>query len=146
GKRRNWAWLAHGKNNSTMQQTLPPERERAYLREVVDTISGATGQKIHGWLGPGLSESFETPKLLHELGLSYVLDWTADDQPFALNIPGMLSVPYSVELNDVNLFLTNAQTGEQFVQTIVDQLDRLYIEGERSGRVMTLALHPFVSG
>jgi hypothetical protein len=29
-----------------------------------------------------------------------VLDWTNDDQPHPLTVPGMLSVPYSVELKD----------------------------------------------
>src|SRR5690606_877245 len=28
----------------------------------------------------------------------YVLDWTTDDQPYPLNVPGMISVRYSVEL------------------------------------------------
>ncbi len=37
----------------------------------------------------------ETPKILKDLGLSYVLDWCADDQPFPLNVPGMISVPYA---------------------------------------------------
>lgn len=146
GRRRDWAWVAHGKNNSIMQQTVRPEDERAYLTEVIDTIAAATGRRPRGWMGPGLSETFETPRLLRELGLHYVLDWTADDQPFALNVPGMLALPYSVELNDINLFLTNHHTGEQFVRIVADQLDRLLAESEPSGRVMALALHPFVIG
>jgi hypothetical protein len=44
-------------------------------------------------MGPGLTETFDTPTLLKELGLTYVLDWTADDRPFPLNVPGMISVP-----------------------------------------------------
>jgi peptidoglycan/xylan/chitin deacetylase (PgdA/CDA1 family) len=146
GKRRNWAWLAHGKTNSLMQQQVPAEQEPAFLRDVVDTVSAVSGKPVRGWLGPGLSESFDTPRLLRELGLSYVLDWTADDQPFALNVPGMLSVPYSLELNDINMFVTHAFSGEQFVQTVKDQLDQLFVESEQSGRVMALALHPFVIG
>lgn len=88
----------------------------------------------------------ETPNILKELGFSYVLDWTADDQPFALNLPGMISVPYSVELNDLGLFGTKGLTGEQFYQTVVDQFDQLYADSSSSGRVMALALHPFVTG
>ena len=88
GRKRNWAWLAHGKNNSVLQTGMNPQEERAYLKEVVDTITAATGHKIQGWLGPALTETFETPRLLRELGLSYILDWCADDQPFALNVLG----------------------------------------------------------
>ena len=35
GKKRNWAWLAHGKNNSTFQSGMTIDDERKYLKEVV---------------------------------------------------------------------------------------------------------------
>ena len=78
--------------------------------------------------------------------MKYLLDWTNDDQPYWLNVPGMLSVPYSVELNDLGLFTMRGLTGPQFLQTIKDQLDQLYADSASSGRVMALALHPFASG
>src|SRR5262245_5612032 len=61
GKERGWAWVAHGKNNSIFQSGMTVERERRYLTEVVNTISDATGHQIKGWMGPGLTETFETP-------------------------------------------------------------------------------------
>lgn len=144
GKERGWAWLAHGKNNSIFQAGMSVDEERQYLKEVVSTISDATGQSIKGWLGPALTETFETPGLLKELGLSYLLDWCADDQPFPTNIPGMISVPYSIELNDVTMFIGKSLTGEQFYQMVVDQFDQLYVDGAQTGRVMALCLHPFI--
>lgn len=144
GKERGWAWLAHGKNNSVFQAGMSIDEERQYLKEVVSTISEATGQSIKGWLGPALTETFETPGLLKELGLSYLLDWCADDQPFPTNIPGMISVPYSIELNDVTMFIGKSLTGEQFYQMVVDQFDQLYADGAQTGRVMALCLHPFI--
>jgi allantoinase len=144
GKKRNWAWLAHGKNNSVFQTGMSIDEERKYLTEVVGTIAAATGHKIKGWLGPALTETFETPRLLKELGLTYVLDWCVDDQPFPLTVPGMMSVPYSVELNDVTMFVGKSLSGEGFYQMVVDQFDQLYKEGEKSGRVMSLCLHPFI--
>jgi peptidoglycan/xylan/chitin deacetylase (PgdA/CDA1 family) len=146
GKQRNWAWLAHGKTNSMLHTDLAPDEERRFLEDVVATIERATGQRLKGWMGPGLTETFETPQILKELGLSYVLDWTADDQPFTLNVPGMISVPYSVELNDLILFGSRGLTGQGFYQTVVDQFDQLYADSAESGRVMALALHPFAMG
>ncbi|MEV8319257.1 polysaccharide deacetylase family protein [Streptomyces sp. NPDC059900] len=146
GLARNWAWLAHGRDNSTSQAGMTEEDERGYLIGVVETIEKATGQRPRGWLGPALTETFRTPTLLAELGLGYVLDWTNDDQPYPLNIPGMLSVPYSVELNDLGLFTTHGMTGPDFVQLVKDQVDQLYDESAAGGRVMALALHPFVIG
>jgi peptidoglycan/xylan/chitin deacetylase (PgdA/CDA1 family) len=145
GRARNWAWLAHGKNNSTLQADVADD-ERAYLTGVVETIEKATGRRPRGWLGPALSETFQTPALLAELGVGYVLDWTNDDQPYRLNVPGMLSVPYSLELNDLGLFTMHALSGPDFVQIVKDQLDQLHADAAGSGRVLALALHPFVTG
>lgn len=144
GNARDWAWLAHGKNNSTLQADV--DDERAYLAEVVETIEKATGHRPRGWLGPALTETFQTPSLLADLGLNYVLDWTSDDQPYRLNVPGMLSVPYSLELNDLGIFTMHGTNGADFVQMLTDQFDQLYSESADSGRVMALALHPFVTG
>jgi peptidoglycan/xylan/chitin deacetylase (PgdA/CDA1 family) len=146
GRRRGWAWLAHGETNSRLHANLDRDEEVRVLARIVETIEKATGSRPKGWMGPGLTETFETPHLLRDLGLTYVLDWTADDQPFALNIPGMASVPYSVELNDIGLFVGKSFTGEDFYRAIVDQFDQLYRDGAQSGRVMALALHPFVTG
>lgn len=144
GKERKWVWLAHGRDNSTFEAGMSVEEERKYLKEVVDTITAATGHRINGWLGPALTETFQTPRLLRELGLTYILDWCADDQPFPINVPGMISVPYSIEINDVSLFVGKSLSGEAFYQIIVDQFDQLYKEGVQSGRVMALCLHPFI--
>lgn len=145
GRSRDWAWLAHGRNNSTLQSDVAAD-ERTYLADVVETIEKATGKRPRGWLGPALSETFETPSLLAELGVGYVLDWTNDDQPYRLNVPGMLSVPYPIELNDLTLFTMHGLSGADFVQAVSDQLDQLHADSAGSGRVMALALHPFVTG
>ncbi|MFI6818554.1 polysaccharide deacetylase family protein [Nonomuraea sp. NPDC050328] len=145
GRARDWAWLAHGKNNSTVQAEVEAE-ERAYLTEVVETIEKATGRRPRGWMGPALSETFQTPALLAELGLDYVMDWTSDDQPYWTNVPGLMSVPYTLELNDLGLFTAHSISGPDFVRIVRDQLDQLHADAEHSGRVMSLALHPFVTG
>ncbi|MBO2449709.1 polysaccharide deacetylase family protein [Actinomadura barringtoniae] len=145
GVERDWAWLAHGRTNSILHADMSEDEERAVLTDIVGTITDATGQRPNGWMGPGLTETFNTPALLAEQGLSYILDWTNDDQPYALNVPGMFSVPYTVELNDLGLF-SKGTTGPDFVQIVKDQYEQLRDDSEHSGRVMALALHPFVTG
>jgi peptidoglycan/xylan/chitin deacetylase (PgdA/CDA1 family) len=142
GLERDWAWLAHGRTNSILQAGMTRDEERVFLTDVVDTITSATGRRPHGWMGPGLTETFHTPELLAELGLSYVLDWTNDDQPYRLKVPGMISVPYTVELNDLLLF-GRGYTGPEFLQAVKDQYEQLRDDSGTSGRVMALALHPF---
>lgn len=146
GNARGWTWLAHGKTNSQLPAEIPAEAEREYLTEILETIEKATGHRPRGWMGPALNHTFQTPSLLAELGVSYLLDWTADDQPFRLKVPGLLSVPYSVELNDIGLFTMKSHTGPEFVRMLEDQLDQLCDDAADSGRVMALALHPFVIG
>lgn len=145
GLARDWAWLAHGRDNSTFQAGMTREEEHTYLADVVATIRAATGKPVNGWLGPALTETFETPSLLAELGLSYTLDWTNDDQPYELAVPGMYSVPYSIELNDVTMFVTKSYTGREFLDAVHDQLDQLYADSAESGRVMALCIHPFLA-
>ena len=146
GVAREWTWLAHGRTNSAIHTGLPEDVERAELEDTISTIEAATGTRPRGWLAPALVETFNTPRLLAELGLEYICDWCADDQPFATNVPGLISVPYSVELNDVNMFLGKNLTGPQFYEMVVDQFEVLYEEGASSARVMCLALHPFLVG
>ncbi len=148
GNKRNWAWVAHGKNNSIFQANMTFEEEKTYLKEVIETIEKITGQKPKGWLGPALTETFNTPQILTSLGLTYILDWCNDDQPYPLFSKNgtMISVPYSIEINDIPLFVGKSLSGEDFYQMIVDQFDTLYEESKESGRVMAIALHPFVIG
>lgn len=146
GRERDWAWLAHGRTNSILHTGLDPDEERRVLTGIVDTIAAATGRRPSGWMGPAMTETFDTPRLLAELGLSYVLDWTNDDQPYPLNEPGVISVPYSAEINDNMLFGAKGLTGPEFVQVVKDQYEQLRADSEHSGRVLALALHPFVTG
>jgi peptidoglycan/xylan/chitin deacetylase (PgdA/CDA1 family) len=148
GRERDWAWLAHGRDNATLQTGMSREEEQRYLAEVVETIERGTGQRPLGWLGPALTETEHTPELLSELGLTYVCDWCNDDEPYRLDVPGaqMLSVPYSVETNDITLLASKNLTGPEYMQVLIDQFDVLYEEGQRSGKVMAIPLHPFLVG
>ena len=148
GNKRGWVWLAHGKNNAIFEAGMSLEEERTYLTDVVGTIRQHTGQQPKGWLGPALTETFNTPDILAELGLTYILDWCNDDQPYPVNVKSgrMISVPYSIEVNDIPLFVGKSLSGEDFYRTLVDQFEGLYEAAGTSGLVMALAVHPFVIG
>src|SRR5579875_2013430 len=45
GNKRNWAWLAHGKNNTILEVKMELEEERKYLTDVVSVIQKSTGKK-----------------------------------------------------------------------------------------------------
>jgi peptidoglycan/xylan/chitin deacetylase (PgdA/CDA1 family) len=58
----------------------------------------------------------------------------------------MIGLPYSIEVNDIPLFLGKSLAGQDFEQLLKDQFDVLYEEGAESGQVMAIALHPFITG
>jgi allantoinase len=145
GVQRGWAWLGHGKTNSILQAGMDIDEERAYLREMHAEVQDATGTSPKGWLGPALTETLNTPALLAELGYTYVMDWCNDDQPFPLNVPGMISVPYSMDINDITLFVGRNLSGDDYVRAVIDTLDQLIEDSDPdNGRVMALPVHPFV--
>jgi peptidoglycan/xylan/chitin deacetylase (PgdA/CDA1 family) len=148
GVERNWEWMGHGISNSEPLGGTDDETQRGVIRRVVDTIAEHTGKAPRGWLGPGLGETFSTPDLLAEAGIEYVCDWCADDQPFPMRVKSgrLINVPYSLEFNDIPLFTRKFYTPKQVLQMTRDHFDVLYEEGARSGRVLALALHPYITG
>jgi peptidoglycan/xylan/chitin deacetylase (PgdA/CDA1 family) len=146
GVERRWAWVAHGKNNTTLQVGMNEQTEREYLREVVETIEQATGARPKGWLSPVLTETPNTPRLLAELGLTYLLDWSHDEQPAPFDAGGsaMITLPYASELNDIPAFVIHHHTGPQFGEAIVDAVDVMLASAERTGLVLGIGVHPFL--
>jgi len=139
-----WELMGHGLTNSVLLRNMSREQEAAVIADTRAAIE-EWGQKMRGWLGPGLTESWLTLDLLREHGVEYVCDWVNDDLPYRMN-NGLYSIPYSVELNDMPLFSAPSISIADFERRICESFDVLYEEGERCGRVMAIALHPFLIG
>ena len=150
GVERDWEFMGHGTTNARPHVDLDEVAERDLIRATRDRIEAATGEQPRGWLGPELAETFATPDLLAEEGFDYLCDWCNDDQPYPMHVAegDLVSVPYSIEINDIPMFLTYGLTGPEFEQAIRDQFDVLYEEGARpeNAKVMAIALHPFLTG
>ena len=99
---RNWDIMSHGIYNTRYLNTLSAEEEREFYRDCIATLKRETGKDLKGMLGPALSNSERTPDLMAEAGLIYHTDWNHDDQPVPIRVNSgkLISVPYSVELND----------------------------------------------
>ncbi len=144
---RNWDFMSHGIYNTRYLNSYSEEQERAFYHDNISTLKKYTGKKLKGMLGPAISGSYRTPDLMAEAGLIYHTDWMHDDQPVPINVRKgkLISVPYSVETND-GIILRKHADNEYFVKVCKAQFDQLYKEGEKSGRVMCLAIHPFLVG
>lgn len=148
GQALGWEWMGHGTNNSTVINEQPEDEERQIITSVLDTIEESTGTRPRGWLSPALTESHRTLDILAAAGVRYVANWVNDEQPYRMRVASgeMLSLPYSVELNDYTAFLEQGLSGEDFARAIRDQFDVLYEDGAKTGRVMSICLHPFLIG
>ncbi|TAN24948.1 MAG: polysaccharide deacetylase, partial [Actinomycetota bacterium] len=150
GAKRGWEWIGHGTNNSMRLQSMSESEETELVKNVLDRIEQGVGVRPRGWLGPGLSESHNTLDILQRRGVEYVCDWVADDLPFWMEAGGgrILSVPYSIEMNDMELVLRQRLTGPEYQQRLLDQYEQLRAEGIRQnrGRVMAIPVHPFLMG
>ena len=145
--KRNWDFMSHGIYNTRYIETYTEAQEREFYRDSIATLRQHTGKQLKGMLGPAMSNTARTPDLMAEAGLIYHADWMHDDQPVPIRVKNgaMISVPYSIELNDSALFGKHYE-GEYFAKICKAQFDRLYREGEQSGRSMCIALHPHQIG
>ena len=140
--------IGHGATNSERQDIMDEATERAMIAETSDSIAAHFGKRPKGWLGPYIVQSPVTLDLLKEAGYSYMLDWPADDQPFWMRTEHgpILSVPYSIEINDSPAQVFRHHTGTDFEQMIIDQFDELLAQSRKYPLVFTIVLHPFIIG
>ncbi len=142
---RNWEFMGHGYTQRNMQAV---EDEREDIRKTTEEIRAFTGRAPRGWLGPGLTETWETPDILAEQGYGYVCDWVLDDQPVWLKTKTrpLVSVPYTQECNDVAMMLIQHHKASEYAERAIDQFDQLYADAKDSARVMALVVHPYIMG
>ena len=143
-----WELMGHCESNTRALNTVPEDEEAAVIANVVATIERASGARPRGWLGAGLQETWRTLDHLADAGLDYVADWANDDQPYMIYLGDrrLVSIPYSLEINDRPAFERFYRSSAEFEQMIRDQFDVLYRESERTAKVMAIALHPFLIG
>jgi allantoinase len=144
-KARSWEFIGHGFSQKNMQKVAD---ERADIRKTSAAIRGVTGRNPLGWLGPGLTETWETPDLLAEEGYGYVCDWVLDDQPVVLRTrtKPIVNLPYTQECNDVAMMLIQHHKASEYRDRACDQFDQLYADSKDSARVMALVVHPYIMG
>jgi peptidoglycan/xylan/chitin deacetylase (PgdA/CDA1 family) len=140
-----WEFLAHGYLQRPLHQE---EREREVIHRTAEAIAQATGRRPRGWLSPGLGETWETLDHLAAEGFEYVADWANDDQPYEIPTATapLVAVPYSLEINDIPMFLIQHHPAEELLRRSRDQFDTYYREGERGARIMAIAVHPYITG
>jgi len=140
-----WEFIGHGYVQTPMHVV---EDERKAIVDTIQAIKNFTGKPPRGWESPGLTETDDTVDLLAQAGIEYVANWVLDDQPVPVNTRAgsMTALPYPVEINDVVMSAVQQQPSDEIFRRGRDQFDRLYQESADSVRVMSISIHPFLTG
>jgi allantoinase len=148
GNDRNWEWGAQGDRNGSVLSLMSEDEERDFIHLNLGIIEEATGKRPKGWLSWALAESFVTPDLLAEAGIEYVSNYAHDELPVAMRVKrgSLITMPYTLEINDVPTIMGKGASAEEFGRMIKDQFDVLYEEGRSRPRIMSISVHPFISG
>lgn len=146
-EKRRWEYMSHGYFNTRYHWGYSEEEEREVIEHSKATHLRLTGRKLRGWFSPAVSNTLATPDLVKEAGLDYICDFYHDDQPtpLATKHGTLIHVPYTMDINDAAIYRQPVEA-EEFAQMIVDHFDTVYREGNENGRVMCIALHPYMMG
>lgn len=146
--KRDWELFSHGVYNTRYTYGMDEAQEREMIEDVFATIERASGQKVAGWLSPALTNTERTIDLLAEYGVKYTCDFFHDDQPQPVKVKSgrLISVPYSLEMNDVLVYFMQQASPRRYTEMLKAQFDQLYEEGAESGTVMCIPLHPYLVG
>jgi allantoinase len=144
-RERRWEFMGHSEIQMPIHQLAD---QRATIARALDRLEAFTGTRPRGWLGPGLTETFETPDLLTQAGVQYIGDWVYDDEPTVIATAHgpLVTLPYTVELNDIPLATVQHHASDVFLARARDQFDRLYAEGAARAKILSLAIHPYITG
>jgi peptidoglycan/xylan/chitin deacetylase (PgdA/CDA1 family) len=140
-----WEFMGHGWLQGPMHAL---EDQRVSIVRTIEAIRAATGKAPRGWESPGLTETFDTIDLLAAAGIEYVADWILDDQPVNIATASgtIVSLPYTVEMNDVAISAVAQHSSDELLKRGIRQFDRLYQESAEISRIMSVSLHPYLTG
>ena len=143
---RGWEFFSHGVYNTRFSYGMDEAQERSVLKDSIETVEKATGQRIRGYLAPALTHTERTLDLIAEHDFWYTCDLFQDDQPQPVKTKTgrLCSMPYSLEVNDVITYGALAMDPWRYADVLKRQFDRLLAEGEESGTVMCIPLHAYL--
>ncbi len=144
-KSQGWEFMGHAYDQGPIHKI---EDQAGMIMRSMDILERFTGTRPVGWLGPGLTQTYETPDLLTAAGVKYIGDWVYDDEPSVIRTQNgpLVTLPYTVELNDITMMIVQHHESSYLLQRAIDQFDRLYAEGATRPKIMALAIHPYISG
>ena len=144
-KSHGWEFMGHSYQQGPIHKE--PD-QKAMIKRSLDVLEKFCGKRPVGWLGPGLTQTLETPEYLAAAGVKYIGDWVYDDEPTVIKTEKgpLVTLPYTVELNDIPMMLVQHHDSDHLLRRTIDSFDRLYAESKDRPKIMSIAIHPYISG
>jgi peptidoglycan/xylan/chitin deacetylase (PgdA/CDA1 family) len=124
------------------------DEERNAIKLAIESITKSTGKRPDGWYCREMSVNTRE-LVVEEGGFLYDSDTYNDDLPYWTKVHGKthLVVPYSLVVNDARYIMgTGYGSPEHFLETAKACLNRLLNDGDDAGRMMSVGLHPRITG
>lgn len=140
-----WEFMAHAYDQIPMHKL---DDQPAMIERSLDVIERFTKTRPVGWLGPGLTQTLETPDHLAKAGIRYIGDWVYDDEPTIIKTAHgpLVTLPYTVETNDIPVMMIHQHQSSYWTTRLTDTFDQLYEESADRPKIMAVAMHPYISG
>lgn len=141
--RRGWEVLAHGTHATRIiSSRMTDGEQRAHIAEAVAAVTRAAGKAPKGWISQDQGEAANTPALLADAGIDYLVDWSNDDQAYMMQ-PGLVSIPHQVDWDDIVLFWLRRVETWRYPALVEEAAQTLATEGARN---FGLSIHPWLFG
>ena len=135
-----WRWVSY--------QQIDEATEREHVARAAESLRRLTGKAPEGWYTG--RDSPNTRRLVVEHGgFVYDSDVYNDDLPYWTRVLGKphLIVPYGLVVNDARYVVGQGfGSPEHFFETAKAHLDRLRDDGDDVPRMMSVGMHPRISG
>ena len=149
-KERGWELVCHNYEQGDLLTNYQsdPAAEEALIDSALSVYEDVVGRKSPGWLSSSLRSTPNTPEILAKKGMKFICDYMNDEQPYLMKTAhgAIVAIPYSIEVNDFGFFLRRNFTTTQTLEMLKEQFDQLYLESAKTGKLMSVGLHPHVSG
>ena len=135
-----WRWIHY--------QSLDEATEREHMRLGMQIVEKLIGERPVGWYTG--RDSPNTRRLVADHGgFLYDSDYYGDELPFWTRVARSdgtevdhLVVPYTLDANDMRFATPQGfNTGDHFLQYLIDTFDVLYAEGAEAPKMMSIGMH-----
>ena len=130
-------------------QNISKEVEIEHLHKSIEILKQMIGKRPLGWY-TGRDSEHTRGLVIEEGGFLYDSDAYNDDLPyFAHDAPKdkqHLVIPYTMDNNDMRFVPSGFTNSDQFFNYLKDSFDTLYLEGNKTPKMMSVGMHCRILG